>query len=234
MRTSTSTVSCLRGPASARPTSATQMLLDAGIPSAVVVPPRDIAANPQLRYRGLFEMEEHAVTGAHEIPTLPFRFSRVDRWLRVAGADPWPRQRRRPRGPRLLACKDRGLAASLASSATSPRACDAVWRPRAVAARRAGSGVRLTPPPLGRPAVVGLATRGPNNLLDEDHLFRHLVAGQRGPHQTSSAHLRWAPSRAPTERQRPHAAPSARRARRQRPRRRRRETAAALPSTSSG
>jgi crotonobetainyl-CoA:carnitine CoA-transferase CaiB-like acyl-CoA transferase len=61
----------------------TQMLLGVGIPSAVVVPPRDIAANPQLRYRGLFEMEEHEVTGAHEIPTLPFRFSRVDHWLRL-------------------------------------------------------------------------------------------------------------------------------------------------------
>ncbi len=61
----------------------TQMLLDAGIPSAVVVPPRDVVANPQLRSRGLFELEEHPVTGAHEIPMLPFRFSRVDRWLRL-------------------------------------------------------------------------------------------------------------------------------------------------------
>src|SRR6202034_3400715 len=26
----------------------------------------------------------------------------------------------------------------------------------------------------GRPAVVGLTSRGPNNLVDEDHLFRHL------------------------------------------------------------
>jgi crotonobetainyl-CoA:carnitine CoA-transferase CaiB-like acyl-CoA transferase len=60
----------------------TQMLLDVGIPSAVVVPPRDIAANPQLQYRGLFEVEDHAVTGSHEIPMLPFRFSRVDHWLR--------------------------------------------------------------------------------------------------------------------------------------------------------
>jgi crotonobetainyl-CoA:carnitine CoA-transferase CaiB-like acyl-CoA transferase len=59
-----------------------QMLLDVGIPSAVVIPPREVAANPQLRYRGLFEVEEHAVTGAHEIPTLPFRFSRVGSWLR--------------------------------------------------------------------------------------------------------------------------------------------------------
>ena len=59
-----------------------EMLLAVGIPAAVVTPPREIAANPQLRYRGLFEVEEHAVTGAHEIPTLPFRFSRVSRWLR--------------------------------------------------------------------------------------------------------------------------------------------------------
>ena len=59
-----------------------QMLLDAGIPSSVVVPPRDIATNPQLRYRGLFEVEEHAITGSHEIPMLPFRFSRVAQWLR--------------------------------------------------------------------------------------------------------------------------------------------------------
>ena len=27
-------------------------------------------------------MEDHAITGSHEIPTLPFRFSRVARWLR--------------------------------------------------------------------------------------------------------------------------------------------------------
>ncbi len=61
-----------------------QMLLDAGIPSAVVISPRDVAANPQLRHRRLFEVEPHPVTGDHEVPTLPFRFSRVDHWLRSA------------------------------------------------------------------------------------------------------------------------------------------------------
>jgi crotonobetainyl-CoA:carnitine CoA-transferase CaiB-like acyl-CoA transferase len=61
-----------------------RMFLDAGIPSAVVTPPRDIATNPQLRHRRLFEMEHHPVTGDHEVPTLPFRFSRVDHWLRSA------------------------------------------------------------------------------------------------------------------------------------------------------
>jgi crotonobetainyl-CoA:carnitine CoA-transferase CaiB-like acyl-CoA transferase len=59
-----------------------QMLLDAGVPAAVVIPPRDVAANPQLRHRRLFEVEHHPVTGDHEVPTLPFRFSRVDHWLR--------------------------------------------------------------------------------------------------------------------------------------------------------
>ena len=59
-----------------------QMFLDAGVPAAVVIPPRDIAANPQLRHRRLFEVEHHPVTGDHEVPTLPFRFSRVGHWLR--------------------------------------------------------------------------------------------------------------------------------------------------------
>ena len=58
-----------------------QLLVDAGVPAAVVVQPRDVAANPQLRHRGLFEVEHHPVTGDHDVPTLPFRFSRVDHWL---------------------------------------------------------------------------------------------------------------------------------------------------------
>jgi crotonobetainyl-CoA:carnitine CoA-transferase CaiB-like acyl-CoA transferase len=57
-------------------------LTTAGVPASAVIPSRDIVANPQLRHRNLFEMEMHAVTGDHEIPMLPFRFSRVDRWLR--------------------------------------------------------------------------------------------------------------------------------------------------------
>jgi crotonobetainyl-CoA:carnitine CoA-transferase CaiB-like acyl-CoA transferase len=59
-----------------------RMFLDVGIPAAVVIPPRDVARNPQLRHRRLFEVEHHPVTGDHEVPTLPFRFSRVDHWLR--------------------------------------------------------------------------------------------------------------------------------------------------------
>ncbi len=57
------------------------MLVGAGVPAAVVVPARDIVHNPQLRHRRLFEVEEHPVTGRHELPTMPFRFSDVDAWL---------------------------------------------------------------------------------------------------------------------------------------------------------
>jgi len=57
-------------------------LTGAGVPASNVVAPRDIAANAQLRARRLFEVEDHPVTGAHEIPMLPFRFSHVERWLR--------------------------------------------------------------------------------------------------------------------------------------------------------
>jgi crotonobetainyl-CoA:carnitine CoA-transferase CaiB-like acyl-CoA transferase len=58
------------------------VLVAAGVPACAVIPARDIVANPQLRSRRLFEVEPHGVTGDHEIPMLPFRFSRVDRWLR--------------------------------------------------------------------------------------------------------------------------------------------------------
>src|ERR1700722_7640023 len=43
---------------------------------------------------------------------------------------------------------------------------------------------------LGSPAIVGLAGRGPNNLIHEDHLFRHLVSRQRSPHQSHQLALR--------------------------------------------
>jgi crotonobetainyl-CoA:carnitine CoA-transferase CaiB-like acyl-CoA transferase len=52
----------------------------AGVPAAVVVAARDIAFNPQLRHRRLFEVEEHPVTGSHELPAFPVRLSRVDSW----------------------------------------------------------------------------------------------------------------------------------------------------------
>ncbi len=56
-------------------------LAAAGVPAAVVIPARDLPDNPQLGHRGLFEIEDHPVTGPCAIPTVPFRFSRVERWL---------------------------------------------------------------------------------------------------------------------------------------------------------
>jgi crotonobetainyl-CoA:carnitine CoA-transferase CaiB-like acyl-CoA transferase len=60
------------------------LLQSVGVPCEPVIPPWEIASNPQLQARSLFEIEHHAVTGDHELPALPFRFGRVDRWLRSA------------------------------------------------------------------------------------------------------------------------------------------------------
>jgi crotonobetainyl-CoA:carnitine CoA-transferase CaiB-like acyl-CoA transferase len=64
------------------PEEVAALLVAAGVPACAVTPSRDIIANPQLRSRHLFETETHTVTGDHEIPMLPFRFSRVEHWLR--------------------------------------------------------------------------------------------------------------------------------------------------------
>jgi crotonobetainyl-CoA:carnitine CoA-transferase CaiB-like acyl-CoA transferase len=60
---------------------AAEALAAAGVPAEVVIAGRDIAHNPQLRHRGLFEIEDHPLTGRHELPTLPFRMSGVECWL---------------------------------------------------------------------------------------------------------------------------------------------------------
>jgi crotonobetainyl-CoA:carnitine CoA-transferase CaiB-like acyl-CoA transferase len=58
-------------------------LSSAGVPAEVVIAGRDVVHNPQLRDRGLFETEEHPVTGPHPVPTLPFHFTHVAAWLRA-------------------------------------------------------------------------------------------------------------------------------------------------------
>jgi crotonobetainyl-CoA:carnitine CoA-transferase CaiB-like acyl-CoA transferase len=59
-------------------------LLERGIPAAPVLPARDAATNPQLRARGFFEAVTHPVTGTHELPGLPMRFSGLrPRWYRA-------------------------------------------------------------------------------------------------------------------------------------------------------
>jgi len=57
-------------------------LSSSGVPAEVVIAARNIVRNPQLQFRSLFETEDHPVTGAHEVPMLPFRFAHVARWLR--------------------------------------------------------------------------------------------------------------------------------------------------------
>ena len=59
-----------------------ESLAAAGVPAEVVIAARDVAHNPQLRHRGLFEVEDHPVAGRVELPTMPFRFASVERWLR--------------------------------------------------------------------------------------------------------------------------------------------------------
>jgi crotonobetainyl-CoA:carnitine CoA-transferase CaiB-like acyl-CoA transferase len=55
-----------------------------GIPASEVADPsRLLQTNPQLRARGYFETPEHPVVGAMPLPSLPFRYASVDRWLRA-------------------------------------------------------------------------------------------------------------------------------------------------------
>jgi crotonobetainyl-CoA:carnitine CoA-transferase CaiB-like acyl-CoA transferase len=56
----------------------------AGVPAEVVTPAVQAVDNAQLRHRGLYEDEDHPVTGRHPIAGLPFRFSHVNRWARRA------------------------------------------------------------------------------------------------------------------------------------------------------
>jgi crotonobetainyl-CoA:carnitine CoA-transferase CaiB-like acyl-CoA transferase len=51
-------------------------LAAAGVPAGYVIDARDVSKNPQLLHRGLFEIEDHPVTGPHPIPTVPFRYRR--------------------------------------------------------------------------------------------------------------------------------------------------------------
>jgi crotonobetainyl-CoA:carnitine CoA-transferase CaiB-like acyl-CoA transferase len=55
-----------------------------GIPASVVADPcRILQTNPQLQARGYFETPEHPVVGAIPLPSLPFRYAGIERWLRT-------------------------------------------------------------------------------------------------------------------------------------------------------
>ena len=45
-------------------------------------PPRVHSSNPQMAARGFFESFTHPVVGTHPVPTVPFRYASVERWLR--------------------------------------------------------------------------------------------------------------------------------------------------------
>ena len=61
--------------------NAVDTLLAAGIPAARVANPYT-ARNPQLEARGFYEVCTHPVVGDHPLPTVPFRYRSVERWLR--------------------------------------------------------------------------------------------------------------------------------------------------------
>jgi crotonobetainyl-CoA:carnitine CoA-transferase CaiB-like acyl-CoA transferase len=54
-----------------------------GVPAGHVIDARDTAQNPQMRHRAFFEVEDHPVTGARDIPVMPFRFRHQrEPWMR--------------------------------------------------------------------------------------------------------------------------------------------------------
>jgi crotonobetainyl-CoA:carnitine CoA-transferase CaiB-like acyl-CoA transferase len=55
----------------------------AGVPAAAVADPREASRHPQMAARGFYEEFDHPVVGRHPVPTLPFRFASVTRWLRA-------------------------------------------------------------------------------------------------------------------------------------------------------
>ncbi len=59
-----------------------EALLAAGVPAGIVSDPKSIQAHPHMRERGYFEAPEHPVVGAIDLPSVPFRYASVDKWLR--------------------------------------------------------------------------------------------------------------------------------------------------------
>jgi len=55
-----------------------------GIPASEVANPcRLLQSNPQFQTRGYFETPDHPVVGPIPLPSLPYRYASVDRWLRT-------------------------------------------------------------------------------------------------------------------------------------------------------
>ncbi len=58
-------------------------LIDAGVPAASLTDPRHADSHPQLTSWGYFEAVDHAILGRHQVPTIPFRYASVERWVRT-------------------------------------------------------------------------------------------------------------------------------------------------------
>jgi len=97
-------------------------LLAAGVPAAPVVDPRIASLCPQHVARGFFEEVEHPVVGLQPMPTVPFRYASVPRWIR----SPAPTLGQHNRGvlASLLGLSDEEIAALEADRiiGTRPRA----------------------------------------------------------------------------------------------------------------
>jgi crotonobetainyl-CoA:carnitine CoA-transferase CaiB-like acyl-CoA transferase len=63
---------------------AVDRLVAHGVPAGRVVDPRRVDGHEQLIAFGYLEEVEHPVMGTHRLPTLPFRFAGVPRWVRSA------------------------------------------------------------------------------------------------------------------------------------------------------
>lgn len=60
---------------------AVEQLIARGVPSARVTDPRFADRHEQLNAFGYFEEVKHPIMGLHRLPTLPFRFAGVPRWV---------------------------------------------------------------------------------------------------------------------------------------------------------
>jgi crotonobetainyl-CoA:carnitine CoA-transferase CaiB-like acyl-CoA transferase len=63
---------------------AVDLLISAGVPAAPAVDARTTSEHPQYVARGYYEYPEHPVIGVRGHPSVPFRFTGVDHWLRSA------------------------------------------------------------------------------------------------------------------------------------------------------
>jgi crotonobetainyl-CoA:carnitine CoA-transferase CaiB-like acyl-CoA transferase len=62
--------------------AAVERLRGAGVVAAPVIDNRDVVSQPVFEARGFAEWCDHPVAGRLPVPTLPFRWSGIDRWIR--------------------------------------------------------------------------------------------------------------------------------------------------------